>query len=82
MSTGFTDKLYWRFGDDDKIHCFKRTRYDGEKKAVFVSLCNRQEIRGPGNQDIRRPDPLLRCGICDGKEMDRRGVTESMPATC
>jgi len=73
--SGFRDKLYWRqVRSADVWHCFKKACGGG-----YVSLCDRAEIPKSGGQECRRPRPVLRCGICDGKEMDRRGWDSSGP---
>ena len=75
---GFSDKLYWRYFHG-LWHCLKKTRKaDGYE---YRSLCQNVALP-PGRlcgQDCRRPRPELRCGICDGKEADRRGWEESGP---
>ena len=73
---GLVDKLYWRY-HVSLYHCFKKVRGGG-----FEALCARAPkiAKGQlGGQDCRRPEPRLRCGICDGREMERRDWEESGP---
>lgn len=70
---GLRDKLYWR-EVHGRWHCFKKAGH-----PLYVSLCGRHERTRSGGQAISRPRPELRCGLCDGREMDRRGWTESGP---
>lgn len=83
MPSGLADKLYWRPVAGllrESFHCFKRLEGSGGGRRVrCVSLCGRHEIQRSGGQACRRPEVVLRCGICDGKEMDRRGWDESGP---
>jgi len=72
--SGLRDKLYWRRVDDGPWHCFKGLDIGG-----FGSLCGKHEIAKSGGQDSRRPEPIFRCGRCDGAEMNRRGWDESGP---
>lgn len=80
---GFSDKLYWRCKLGGVYHCLKRTSSvsPGNRKHEFRSLCDKFAVpKGRlGGQGCRRPVPILRCGICDGKEMKRRGWKESGP---
>lgn len=76
MSSGFADKLYWRAGASGRWHCFKRRAHD----KGYISLCGRETREYAGGQAITRPVVWLRCGQCDGMEMDRRGWDESGPA--
>jgi len=71
---GLKDKLYWREGapGSGHYHCFTRS-----KKGVYVSLCGRFELKRSGGQGCGRPAVLKRCGLCDGREADRRGWEES-----
>jgi hypothetical protein len=46
---------------------------DARRNRGFRSLCQRQEIALVRAQKISRPDAHLRCGLCDGLEMARRG---------
>jgi hypothetical protein len=72
---GLTDKLYWR-EQQGTWHCFKKHQCGG-----FVSLCDGLTRSLSGGQAARRPEPVLRCGRCDGEEMKRRGWEESGPVT-
>lgn len=75
---GLRDKLYWRYFYA-LYHCLKKT--EAEAGHEFRSLCGNVLLPAGklGGQDCRRPEPRLRCGVCDGKEMDRRGWKESGP---
>lgn len=78
---GFRDKLYWRRDPTiiaEKWHCLKKTRL-ADGRTLFVSLCGRYEQNVSGGQAITRPAVHLRCGLCDGSEMQRRGWQESGP---
>ena len=78
MSTGFTDKLFWRFGNG-VAHCFK---HEAEARPrSWISLCQRRRIFRSGGQKVARPDAMMRCSLCDIREMARRGWDESGPAT-
>jgi hypothetical protein len=77
MSTipgGLVDKLYWR-QVDGLWHCFEKYR------GGYESLCGKHRRRRSGGQECLRPEPLLRCGRCDGEEMSIRGWDESGPAS-
>ena len=76
---GLRDKLYWRYFGA-LYHCLKKTATE-DGRHEFRSLCGHySKATGTlGGQDCRRPDPRLRCGVCDGKEMKRRGWEESGP---
>jgi hypothetical protein len=75
VSSGFNDKLYWRRVAPNSIyHCFKKVEGGG-----FISLCRKHWIERSGGQAIDRPRSEFRCGLCDGKEMERRGWEESGP---
>lgn len=77
QGSGLKDKLYWR-RHPTVWHCFKRPR--GER--VWTSLCGRAELtRTIGGSQIRRPPADLRCGRCDGLEMERRGWDVSGPVS-
>ena len=81
MSKGFRDKLYWR-EFSGVWHCHKKT-VDENNHREFRSLCGKTSV-GLGclnGQDIRRPVPYLRCGLCDGREMERRMWDFSGPTT-
>ena len=79
--SGLRDKLYWR-PRRDTWHCYrKETKSEG---AYFRTLCtfglpiNSHIVsKGPGGQKTARPPALLRCAVCDGLEMERRGWSES-----
>jgi hypothetical protein len=73
---GLTDKLYWRKARGE-WHCFKKLA----QVRGFVSLCHRQEIPFVHGQKISRPEAPLRCGLCDGLEMERRGWDGSGPVS-
>jgi hypothetical protein len=78
--SGFKDKLYWRVVANGIFHCFKRLAGAGGGRAVrCISLCQAYEIPRTGGQESRRPEPILRCGRCDGLEANRRGWNESGP---
>lgn len=68
VSSGFVDKLYWRKARG-QWHCFKKLA----ETRGYISLCQRVEINFLHGQKICRPDALIRCGVCDGAEMERRG---------
>ncbi len=74
MPIGLTDKLYWRF-IGGRSHCFKRERCE----KTWTSLCGRFEIGRSYGGATNRPLAELRCPICDGREMERRGKAESLP---
>lgn len=65
---GLTDKLYWRVAGGS-WHCFKKARGGNG----FESLCGRHQREKSGGQKTMRPHSHLRCGRCDGLEMERRG---------
>jgi hypothetical protein len=73
---GLTDKLYWRKARG-KWHCFKKLA----QVRGYVSLCQHQEIAMVRGQQISRPEARLRCGLCDGLEMLRRGWDGSGPVS-
>lgn len=70
--SGLRDKLYWR-PVAGRWHCFKKA------DEGFMALCGAAALDQSGGQSIARPPAVMRCGICDGKEMDRRGWEESGP---
>lgn len=80
--SGLRDKLYWRSAVSRRdevtvrFHCFKKHEQGG-----YISLCGYEWRRNSGGQGCRRPRAELRCGICDGAEMKRRGWSESGPAS-
>ena len=71
-----TDHLYWRKARG-QWHCFKKIA----QVRGYVSLCQRQEIAMVRGQQIGRPEAHLRCGLCDGLEMARRGWGGSGPVS-
>jgi hypothetical protein len=73
---GVTDKLYWRKARGE-WHCFKKLA----QVRGYVSLCQRREIAIVLGQQIARPEANLRCSVCDGVEMARRGWEGSDPAS-
>jgi hypothetical protein len=73
---GLTDKLYWR-NARGQWHCFKKL----PEVRGYVSLCQSREIALVLGQQIARPEAPLRCGVCDGLEMARRGWGSSGPAS-
>jgi hypothetical protein len=73
---GLTDKLYWRKARGE-WHCFRKLA----QVRGYISLCQRQEIRSVRGQKISRPEAALRCGVCDGLEMERRGWEGSGPVS-
>jgi len=76
--SGLKDKLYWRRLDPfGPVHCFKKVK--STPGCRFLSLCGYESLMGIGVQKCRRPPVMQRCGICDGKEMKRRGWEESGP---
>ena len=78
--SGLKDKLYWRqHKDRGPWHCFKRIQSDAKE---WQSLCGHYfKVGRIGGGECKRPNAWLRCGICDGLEMERRGWTESGPAS-
>jgi hypothetical protein len=76
MPEGFTERLYWRRARGE-WHCFKTL---GAIRG-FRSLCQRQEIAIVRGQQISRPEADLRCSVCDGLEMARRGWGGSGPVS-
>jgi hypothetical protein len=73
---GLTEKLYWR-RSRGQWHCFKRL----DQGRGYISLCDRREISFVQGQKITRPEVHLRCGLCDGLEMERRGWDGSGPVS-
>jgi hypothetical protein len=71
---GLVDKLYWREVRPGRWHCFARS-----KDRKYVSLCGEHERERSGGQRCSRPRPVLRCGLCDGREAYRRGWDEPAP---
>lgn len=84
---GLRDKLYWR-PVHGRWHCFKKLSEEAadlwnvpRRETRWGSLCGGHMISRTDGQAIERPHVELRCGLCDGREMDRRGWDESGPAT-
>jgi hypothetical protein len=73
---GLTDKLFWRRARAE-WHCFEKLA----QVRGYVSLCHRREIALVLGQQISRPEAHLRCGLCDGLEMERRGWGGSGPVS-
>ena len=71
-----TDKLYWRKARGE-WHCFEKLA----QVRGYISLCQRREITFVHGQQIARPEADLRCNVCDGLEMARRGWDGSGPAS-
>jgi hypothetical protein len=71
-----TDKLYWRKARGE-WHSFEKLA----QVRGYVSLCQRREIALVLGQQIARPEAALRCGACDGLEMERRGWEGSGPVS-
>jgi hypothetical protein len=72
---GLTDKLYWRRARG-RLHCFKKAR------GQYAALCDPAiTIARTDGQAIRRPVAVMRCAVCDAREMSRRGWDESGPET-
>jgi hypothetical protein len=71
-----TDHLYWRKARG-QWHCFKKIA----GVRGYVSLCQRQEIAMVRGREISRPEAALRCGVCDGLEMELRGWEGSGPVS-
>lgn len=72
MSIGFRDKLYWRPSQWGWC-CLKHQEGGG-----YISLCGRTTRKRCGGQLTARPPVVLRCPICDGKEIDRRKMSASI----
>ncbi len=47
---------------------------------LWRSACRRLTRSTAGGPFIDRPDAMLRCGVCDGAEMDHYKADESLPA--
>jgi hypothetical protein len=73
---GLIEKLYWRKARGE-WHCFQKLA----EVRGYVSLCQRREIGFVHGQQIARPDPALRCNLCDGVEMTLRGWDGSGPVS-
>jgi hypothetical protein len=76
MHEGLIEKLYWRNARGE-WHCFTKL----PQVRGYVSLCQRREIGFVRGQQIARPEAPLRCDVCDGLEMARRGWDGSGPAS-
>lgn len=76
MSSGFTDKVYWRQVSTFMFCCFKKCGDDG-----YQSLCGNRHRDRSGGQSASRPEAIFRCAMCDIEEMKRRGWEESGPVT-
>lgn len=74
QGSGFTDKLFWRPFPGGVWHCLKHCSGVGG----YISLCHQYESKRSGGQKCARPPAGMRCGRCDGREMQRRGHDESM----
>lgn len=75
MPSGLSDKLYWRdVPHTMRFHCYAKVR-----TGCFQSLCGKYTIERSGGQASERPEAVLRCALCDGAEIDRRGWEESGP---
>jgi hypothetical protein len=75
-SKGRIDNLYWRKARG-QWHCFKKIA----QVRGYVLLCQRLEIAMVRGQQISRPEADLRCSVCDGLEMARRGWDGSGPVS-
>jgi hypothetical protein len=73
---GHPDKLYWRKARGE-WHCVKKLPH----VRGYISLCQGREISFVQGQQIARPEADLRCSVCDGVEMVRRGWEGSGPAS-
>jgi hypothetical protein len=80
IPAGLADKLYWRqTARGARWHCFKRL---GGARSAWVPLCGASlTLSRSGGQASCRPPSLLRCPICDGREMARRGWEEGGDAS-
>lgn len=77
MPPGLVDKLYWRWVENEgQAHCFKKIAAGG-----YESLCGRWWIPQSNGQRCSHPCPELRCGRCDGLEMQRRFKNQSLDAS-
>lgn len=74
MCKHLRDPVYWR-DVDGKWHAFQKA---GHK--YWISMCGAYDMQNLcGGAQTTRPRPELRCGRCDGLEMDLRGWEESGP---
>lgn len=69
----YKPKWRWIHG---RSHCFVK----GEN-APYESLCGQHTLDKAYGGACRRPPPYMRCGRCDGLEMDMLGWEESGPET-
>lgn len=74
MLSGLMDKLFWRPVRGGRWHCLKSVQGGG-----YQSLCGGVTRARSGGQAICRPPSILRCALCDGAEMKRRGWEEGGP---
>ena len=79
--TAFAYKIYWR-PIGQVWHAF--WKYNGPAGRRWYSLCTdshgpRWNLSRSGGQSVARPPPLLRCPLCDGREMDIRHFDQSLP---
>ena len=72
MASHMIWKTKWRWLGGT-AHCFVR------EGKLYESLCGRHTLPKAYGGTCRRPPPMYRCGICDGKEMDLLGWDESGP---
>lgn len=72
MSIHLKLKTKWRWVGQ-KSHCFVRA------DKFYVSFCGKHDLDRAYGGSCRRPPPMLRCGVCDGAEMDAYGWEESGP---
>lgn len=75
VPSGWADKLYWRqYARGALWHCFKRCEGG---PPTWAPLCEADVVlTRSGGQASCRPPAWLRCPICDGAEMKRRGWDE------
>src|SRR5688572_1502952 len=80
--TWLQTKTYWRkLSKLERFHCFRVSRHEDSKKPLWVSLCGDYELTRLGGQHCRRPEPVLRCGLCDAREISLFKKNESLPTT-
>ncbi|NIQ81496.1 MAG: hypothetical protein GTN93_26060 [Anaerolineae bacterium] len=68
-------KPKWRW-IGGKAHCFIKGA-----DVPYLSLCERHTLDKAYGGSVRRPPAWMRCGRCDGLEMDLLGWDESGPET-